>query len=118
MTKDEFSQLFESALELAARQAEEQTGQSIPRKFQILLYGADHSGDQVDLLAATDILYLGEDKFYRIIDLSVTQEFSLVFTRISSHEPGTFAQTWNNPTGYGPFKLMLASKLNLWKSKT
>lgn len=116
MTKEQFSQLFKGALEVAATNAESKLGRQVPRSFQFLLYGAGFSGAVLDYDYVIDKLYLGENLFYRIIDLSVveiSQEHTKVFTRISQHAPGTFDQTWNTPPGNGPFKQLIAEKIKV-----
>jgi hypothetical protein len=116
MTKEEFRGLFKDALEAAARNAEEQLGHTVPRSFRILLHGAGHPGDLMDPAAAVDALYLGEELFYRIIDLAVVKvgkHFTTVFVRASGHRPGPFEQTWNTPPGTGPFKQLIAEKIKI-----
>jgi len=52
-------------------------------------------------------LYLGPDKFFRIVDvavLRVLRDRCVVFVRVSGHPPASFADTWNQPKGSGPFK--------------
>jgi hypothetical protein len=71
VTKQEFRILFDDALEVAADNAAERIRRPLPRNFEIEMHGlADHSRllttDQ-----AFELLYLGQDRFYRIIDISV-----------------------------------------------
>jgi hypothetical protein len=116
MTRDEFRQFFESALDTAARNADELLSQSVPRNFKILLHGAGHSGDLLDAAAAVDALYLGRDIFYLIIDFAIVEvhtQFTVVFVRASGHTPGPFDQTWNDPPGSGPFKQIFARDIRV-----
>jgi hypothetical protein len=116
MLKSEFKQRFNDALELAAVSAEQRLGKKVCRNFRVRLYGAGHSGDLLDPAEAVDSLYLGENKFYRIIDVSIIEVgsgFSTVFVRASSHKPASFERTWNNPPGSGPFKQLIAERIKV-----
>jgi hypothetical protein len=116
MTLDEFAKLFQDALNTALKNAEERLHRKLPPDLKVMLHGAGHSGDLLDPVAATKALYLGEDKFYRIIDVSVIRvsaKGTTVFVRASSHRPGSFEQTWNNPPGSGPFKQLIAKDIEV-----
>lgn len=68
------------------------------------------------LETAVDEVYLGPDLYYLIIDLAVirvSNESSTVFMRPSGHTPGPWSQTWNQPTGMGPFKQLLSDEIAL-----
>jgi hypothetical protein len=63
-----------------------------------------------------DRLYLGEGRFYRIIDVAVieiAEDYTICFVRASDHAPGTFEQTWNSPAGSGPFKQLIAKEIRV-----
>lgn len=116
MEKNEFKLLFDKALNQAIEQAEKKLGQTVPKKFTIELYGAGVSKVSVDPEVAFDRIYLGPDSFYRIIDLSVIAikgDKTIIFARISNHKPGKFEQTWNQPQGSGPFKQLLAERIEI-----
>ena len=116
MKKQEFQQLFENALELAAINAEKQLKRQVSRNFIILLYGGGYSGSLMTSLEVLDHLYLGEQRFYRIIDVAVVEVGSIsskVFLRISQHDPTNFGSTWNNPPGSGPFKQLVAESIHI-----
>src|SRR5215510_2921888 len=118
MTKSEFRLLLEQALEEAARNTSKRLGYEVPRQFIILLHGAGDSGDPMDTETAVDQLYLSEDRFYLIIDVAIIHvhsHHSIVFVRASSHDPGPFAQTWNNPLGNGPFKQLIVNEIKIVK---
>jgi hypothetical protein len=107
MTKQEFGRLFQSALDAAALDTEAKLGRQLPHRFRIRLFGAGHSGDLLSPESALDALYLGEHRFYRVIDvgtIEVGDECLTIFVRASAHTPGSFEQTWNDPPGSGPFK--------------
>jgi hypothetical protein len=111
VTKDQFRRLFEQVLERAAKLADVQLGRSIPRSFRIQLHVLQYSGQEVDLNTATDALFLAEDRFYRIIDVSVVSvrpTESVVFVRASGHPPCAFSETWD-ANDQGPFKQLGAS---------
>ena len=116
MNKQEFSQLFANAVEIAIQNAEKRLGFKLPRSYQIQLYGAGSSGLLLEPACALDRLYLSEDKFYRIIDVAlvkVSKQSVTVFVRVSRHKPASFAQTWNKPLGSGPFKQMSSMKIEV-----
>lgn len=114
MTFDEYNKLFQRELQAAIKNAEERLHRELPLEVKIVLHGAGHSGDLMDALTAARELYLGEDRFYRIIDLcviKVSKKETTIFVRASSHTPGTFEQTWNNPAGNGPFKQLIPREI-------
>lgn len=116
MTKNEFGVLFDDALEVAARNAEKKLGRPVPRIFEIEMHGLAPHSRRLMKNQALDEIYLAADRFYRIIDLAVrriNKDVSMVFMRVSGHEPGTFSQTWNQPPGSGPFKQLLADDIEV-----
>jgi hypothetical protein len=116
MTKQDFGELFKAALELAALNAEERLGHAVPRNVKVVLHGAGYSGALMSPEEALDTIYLGEDLFYRIIDVAIIevgQETAKVFLRVSQHDPGNFSQTWNTPPGSGPFKQLVADEITI-----
>ena len=113
MTKDEFRELLQRALQEAARTAEARLERRVPHRFEIELHAPGVSGDLVNLDQALDRLYLGPDRFYRIIDTAIRQvlpEKSIAFVRVSGHPPVAFDQTWD-PAQLGPFKQILADSI-------
>ncbi len=116
MTKDEFKELFDGALKSAAAHAEQRLNRQLPTDFQIMLHGAGHRGDLLSPSEAVDALFLGENKFYRVIDVAVvavSDQFTRVFVSASGHEPGSFEQTWNEPPGSGPFKQVFSKEIEI-----
>ena len=71
MTKNQFKTLFERALDLAAESAEKQLGKPVPRVFEIEMHGAAAHPRTMKKDEALDAIYLGPDRFYRIIDVSI-----------------------------------------------
>ncbi|MFN8637160.1 MAG: hypothetical protein U0893_25205 [Chloroflexota bacterium] len=107
VTKSEFARRFHDALEAATCYADEQLGRPVPRNFMVWFHGPTYSGRVITPELAIDTLYLGEDRFYLIIDFGVMEVRSrttTVFVRVSGHPPGSWDQTWNDPPGSGPFK--------------
>lgn len=118
MNKDSFKSLFEKSLEAAAIHAESKLERSVPRTFEVELHGGGYSGILLTPDETLEILYLGEDRSYRIIDIGVIAIFTShtrVFVRISAHTPSTFDKTWNQLLGNGPFKQILAQELSVKK---
>ena len=113
MTKNEFRALFLRALDVAADNAERKLAELIPHAFLIELHAPGIPGSIVRVDDALDSIYLGSDRFYRIIDVAVRKllpEHTVIFVRASGHAPAGFDQTWN-ASDLGPFKQMLAEHL-------
>jgi hypothetical protein len=110
MDKQEFQQLFLRNVSKALESAEKIVGIPLLAGFEIEFHGGGVSGEIISQDRAVDIMYLGENKFYRIIDIGVKyiddNNRAVVFVRISAHQPSTFEDTWNNPKGNGPFKII------------
>jgi hypothetical protein len=118
MSKQQFSLLFANALEIAAVQAEKQLKRAILRQFEIELHGAGKSGYIISPDEALDLIFLGEDRFYRTIDIAVISVWpskTRIFLRISNHTPSTFEDTWNQPSGMGPFKQIVTDQIRIYR---
>jgi hypothetical protein len=116
MNQDEFATRFLGALDRAAEEAERRLGRAIPRMYEVRLHGVGDAGELLDPARAAELLYLGEERFYRIIDVAVvevTERSTICFVRVSGHRPGTFAETWNTPLGSGPFKQLQAAEIKV-----
>jgi hypothetical protein len=116
MDRQQVAALFQSTLEAAARHAEAKLGRSIPRDFEIELHGAGHSRSLLDAQAVLDILYLGPDRSYRVVDVAVIAvgvRRTRASVRVSGHEPGSWDQTWNDPPGSGPFRQLIAERIGV-----
>ena len=113
MTKGEFRRLFLRALDRAAASAEAKLARPIPRSFLIELHGAGSPGQTASIEEALDQMYLGSNRFHRIIDVAIKRllpENSVAFVRVSGHSPTTFNATWN-PADLGPFKQITAETI-------
>jgi hypothetical protein len=113
MTKDEFRSLFLQALNAAAENAEARLARPVPRAFVIELHAPNSSARTVSVDQALDQIYLGKDRFYRIIDVAIrglSPRQSIAFVRVSGHPPGQFSQTWG-PSHLGPFKQIIADTI-------
>ena len=113
MTKAEFERLFLSALEDAARSAEDRFHIRLPRSFTIELHGAGSMGVRHTPSEVVEKLYLANGSFYKIVDVAVLAYNplqSLVFMRVSGHAPVKFAETWD-PLRLGPFKIIEVERL-------
>lgn len=116
MTKLEFEQLFRKGLDTAARNAEEYFDISVPRDFRVVLYGADRSGAELPIEECVELLYLGEDRFFKLIDLAVLKVSggtTAVFVRVSEHQPGSFQSTAHYSDGMGPFHQLISGEIEL-----
>jgi hypothetical protein len=113
MTKDGFRRLFLQALNVAAENAETRFGRRVPRSFVIELHAPESSGQTITVDQALDQIYLGTDRFYRIIDVAIQRVLprkSVAFVRVSGHLPAPFSQTWD-PSNLGPFKQIIADTI-------
>ena len=114
MTRKQFGERFRKALEEAVTIADRRLGRPVPRRFEIILHGAGHAGDLLDPVEAANELYLSENYFYRIVDVSVVEirdRVTRIFVRASGHRPGPLETTWNDPPGSGPFRQLPASQI-------
>jgi hypothetical protein len=113
MEKAEFKQLFLRALGTAAENAEMKLKRPIPRSFIIELYSITSSGTRLSIDDTIEKLYLGENSFYKIIDVAIKELLeiqSVAFVRVSGHAPSTFNKTWD-PSNMGPFKQIISDKI-------
>jgi hypothetical protein len=113
MTKNSFRELFVRALNGAAENAESKLGKPIPRSYLIELHAPPVGGGVVTVDEALDCIYLGSDRFYRIIDVAIKELLpgkSLAFVRVSGHKPAAFDQTWA-PSAAGPFKQIISETI-------
>jgi hypothetical protein len=106
MNKTDFRKLFQRALTEAAENAEANFSRPVPPSFLIELHAPGFSERLITAEEALDQIYLGEDRFYRTIDVAIKEvrpKESVVFVRVSGHSPDVFSKTWD-PSGSGPFK--------------
>jgi len=116
MTVDEFRVLFEDALEAAARNAEAKLGRAVPRRFDVELHGAAPVPRALTVDQALNEIFLGTDRFYRVINVGVrriNRHRTTVFIGIGGHPAGSFAETWNDPPGAGPFKQIISDDITM-----
>ena len=114
MTKDDFRKLFLAALNKAADNAQEKLGKPISHSFMIELHAPTSPGLTVSVDEALDQIYLGSDRFYRIIDVAIKKLLpgeAIAFVRVSGHPPAEFSETWE-PSALGPFKQIIAEKID------
>jgi hypothetical protein len=115
MTSAEFSQLLRNELETAVVKTEQRLQLRIPRAVLIELHGAGSAGSRCSVDEAAKRLFLGSEKFFKVIDIAVkavTEIETVIFVRVSGHKPVIWAATWN-PSGSGPFKQIEAERIEL-----
>jgi hypothetical protein len=112
MIKHAFRQLFQSALESALEMGRVAIREPALHSIKIELHAPNAPGRSVSFDEALDEIYLGEDRFYKIIDVAAwqTQAHTVAFVRVSGHLPCPFGQTWD-PSGLGPFKPVIAEAI-------
>jgi hypothetical protein len=85
----------------------------VPRNFMIELHAPNHAGSVVTPDKALDAIYLDGERFFRIIDIAVTEvslPTTVVFARVSGHAPAEFSKTWD-PDDLGPFKQIISGAI-------
>jgi hypothetical protein len=114
VTKDDFRKLFQIALNTAANNVDKHVDIPVVRSFLIDLHVPGVSGHAVSFEEALDYLYLGDNLFYKIIDVAIKElrpRESVVLVRASEHSPTDFDKTCD-PAGLGPFKHVLAAHVD------
>lgn len=115
MTKQAFRNLLVQVLNQVKANTEEQLERPLADQFEIELYGAYHAGSILNLAETLDAIFLDEERFYRVINVSVC-EISQQKTRfrlgVSGHEPSTFKKTWDS-SGWGPFKEIIPVQIRI-----
>ena len=112
MTFETFKVLFLAQLEAAAQEAEADLKITVPRSFEIELYGAGASGERCTTEEAAVLLFISETESYFVIDiaiLAVSDNSTKVFVRASGHAPVQYERTWNAQSGMGPLKRIYAN---------
>ena len=105
--------MFVRALNNAAESAEMRLVGPVARSFLIALHAPGHDGELINVDYAVNAMYLGSDRFYKIIDVAIKELLpagSVAFVRVSGHPPVEFGQTWD-PSALGPFKQIEAAKI-------
>ena len=113
MTQEQFRELFVRALNNAADIADPKLATQAPRVFLIALHAPGHRGELIDIDEAVSSMYLGPNRFYRMIDVAIKEVLptgSVAFVRVSGHPPTEFANTWD-PASLGPFKQIEAMNI-------
>lgn len=107
MNRSDFKSLFEQAISEAIDKTQKRVNKTISSNVMIEIHGAGHTGDIVSIDQAFDSIYLGDELYWRIIDVTAKSSDAnqtIVFVRVSGHKPTSFEETYNAPKGYGPFK--------------
>lgn len=107
MDLEDFKKLFIKNVRYAISIAEEYFEKNYPDEFEIELHGTGSSGSVMSIDNATNHIFISPDLFYKVIDIACHQETkngkSLIFVRVSGHQPTTFDKTVNIKPGNGPF---------------
>ncbi|WP_428681853.1 hypothetical protein [Sphingopyxis sp.] len=97
---------FTTRLHEAMNQAAARYGVAKPSSDTIVELHLEGVRDR-SIAEAAEKLFLGEDRFYKCIDVSVHPRRSpdIFFVRASGHEPGSWESSLN-PETTGPFNIM------------
>ena len=99
MIREEFRELFQRSLNLAADNAEAKVPPPIPHSFLIRLHAFGCDDRLVSVDEAVDKIHVGSDRFYRIIDVAIIEVLSnesVAFVRVSGHPPDALGATGDN----------------------
>jgi hypothetical protein len=93
----------------AARRALNEAGLSAALNEPMIEYhGKPSPQRRVTMDEALSLLWLSEDRFYRVVDVAAylgEDKRPVIFVRPAGFEPSAYEDTWE-PTGLGPFKVM------------
>lgn len=110
MTKDDFKKRFHAAIAEARRLTAEAYHMDLAPNDEIVLFGAGVSGVRMSAEEALGRLYLGDQWFFKLIDVAVVEADdgkTIEFVRPSNHTPCEIHETWNRGEGLAPFKAIL-----------
>jgi hypothetical protein len=114
MDKETFKRLFLKIANEAISQARESLSEDIPSQFIIQMHGGGYPGRLMTINEAVGLMYINDTRFYGFIDIGVKaikDNRTILFVRISNHQPVGFEATWNTPKGNGPFKVIVPIEL-------
>lgn len=103
MDNADFRQNFDEAIRRALELAEVDPKGLIP---VVEYHGTPNPRPFISIDEALNLLWLSEDRFYRIVDIGVFKDGRsppVLFVRVSGHAPGPYSDTWD-PSDLGPFK--------------
>jgi hypothetical protein len=110
VNKEKFKELFFAALEQSVTSAEERLNRNLPHHHEIKLYWHNFDNERLDADTAGDLLYLGDNAFFEVVDIGAMAANSTVtqhFVRPSGHEPvSSISKTWGG-IEKGPFKQVI-----------
>jgi hypothetical protein len=105
MDQATFSRQFHEAVRRALEQAEMSAMLGEPI---VEFHGKGGPKRRISLAETVDLLWLSEDRFYRIVDVGayvVEDNPPVMFVVATGFEPGSYQDTWD-PSGLGPFKVI------------
>ncbi len=104
-----FHMLVRTVILKAAYVAATRIGAYPPRRFTIVVEGTARDGTYHDVADATDVLYRADGIVPRIVDVAVGNirgDFADVRIVVADATPCPFAASFNQPKGYGPFRIL------------
>jgi hypothetical protein len=107
MNRSEFKSLFKQSINEAIDKTRSRVDEVISSNLMIELHGLGHTGDIISIDQAFDSIYLSDDLYWRVINISVKEikpDHTIIFVRVGGPKPASFEETWNDPKGYGPFR--------------
>ncbi|MDQ6907303.1 MAG: hypothetical protein M3176_10780 [Chloroflexota bacterium] len=112
MSKNDFADLFRSALASAVRNTEQRLGKRLPGTLLIDMHTPRPPFDPMDVDTALDRLWVEEDRFRWVIDVAVVAysvNSTFLFVRPSDHHSVPLERTMMYPDREAPFQQMIAA---------
>jgi hypothetical protein len=109
-----FTARFKSELDSATAEAERRLGGHAVRIYRIA-YGDPREPNLISVDTAVGRLLRDAPLLAPIIDISVvavTDDYTVIFVRPSSHRPVPWDNTWGLPAGHGLFKMLVANDVS------
>lgn len=107
VTEETIRRLLDQSIMTAVEEAQQQVSEPLPTQFSIGLEAFGQHGKELSLDEVVSFLYR-DGAFPRIVDIAVRgirNGRTFIWIRPSNHEyVKDFSQTWNTPSGMGPFK--------------
>jgi len=112
MEKFELSDRFNRLVDEECLEAEVRLGHGLNRRIIVRAFGADLDGLDLSPTEFIDKIHLGDNLFYRIIDVMITEvrdDATVVLAKISDHTPVEFSRKWHGLAA--PFKRLKAKTI-------
>lgn len=119
VSQETFTELFKQSITSLLEEVQKHVIEPLPQETYLTLEAFEQEGKELSIDEILLFLYQ-EGKFPRIVDLAVRgirEDSTIIWIRPSGHAyVDDFSQTWNTPTGTGPFKSIgLKLPWSIWR---